>query len=133
MSPKPSPAASAPPACRPTDALTALTAGIITGLLGTGGGILLLSVLRRGHRAQDAFAATLACILPLSALSAFLYLQNGAVTAAQVLSRDTLPCLIGAIPGGVLGASLLDRLTLSAVRYLFAGLLLFSGWRMAFA
>ena len=40
--------------------------------------------------------------------------------------------LLGAIPGGLLGAYLLDRLKPSVLQLIFAALLLFSGWRMAF-
>lgn len=113
--------------------VTVFCAGIVNGLLGTGGGILLLLVLRRITEPQNAFASALACILPLSLLSAWLYWQNGTVTVSALLSPDTLPFLIGAIPGGMLGAILLDRLKLSVIQYLFAVLLLFSGWRMAFS
>jgi len=108
-------------------------AGIINGMLGTGGGILLLFVLRRIMTPQNAFASALACILPLSLLSAWLYWQNGTITASALLSPETLPFLVGAIPGGMLGAVLLDRLKLSVIQYLFTALLLFSGWRMAFS
>ncbi len=108
-------------------------AGIVNGLLGTGGGILLLFVLRRKAAAQDAFATALACILPLSVLSVWLYCQSGTVSVGDLLSADALPYLLGAIPGGVLGAWLLDRLKLSVVQYLFTALLLFSGFRMAFS
>lgn len=113
-------------------AITVFCAGIVNGLLGTGGGILLLRVLRRSTEPQNAFASALACILPMSLLSAWLYGMNGSITVSALLSRDILPFLIGAIPGGILGAVLLDRLKLSVIQSLFAMLLLFSGWRMAF-
>lgn len=108
-------------------------AGVVNGLLGTGGGILLLISLRRQTEAQDAFASALACILPLSVISVWLYCQNGTVSAGDLLSSDALPYLLGAIPGGILGAHLLDRLKLSVMQYLFAALLLLSGFRMAFS
>ncbi len=114
-------------------AVIAFCAGTVNGLLGTGGGIPLLFLLRRHCKAQDAFASALCCILPLSVLSAWLYLQNGSISAPALLSSDVLPYLLGAIPGGILGAVLLDRLKLSVVQYVFAALLLFSGWRMAFS
>jgi len=106
-------------------------AGTVNGLLGTGGGILLLAVLRRAvPDAKDAFAAALLCILPLSALSAVLYLRTG-ISDIQALSPSALLSLcLGAVPGGMLGAYLLDKLRLPVLELLFAGLLLFSGWRM---
>lgn len=114
-------------------AAAGLGAGIVNGLLGTGGGILLLWVLRRYERPQDAFASALVCILPLSLLSVLLYCRSGTVSLTDLVSADILPYLLGAIPGGILGAYLLDRLKLSVVQYLFAALLIFSGWRMAFS
>lgn len=106
-------------------------AGIVNGLLGTGGGILLLLVLRRYADTKDAFASALVCVLPLSVLSVFLHLQNGSLSP-DMLITDALPYLLGAIPGGLLGAYLLDRLKPSVLQLIFAALLLFSGWRMAF-
>ena len=114
-------------------AITAIGAGMVNGLLGTGGGILLLLVLRRRIDTQNAFASALACILPLSMLSAWLYARNGTLTADVFCSPQVLPYLLGAVPGGVLGAVLLNRLKLSVVQLLFTALLLFSGWRMVFS
>lgn len=121
------------PPSQTVSALSAFCAGVVNGLLGTGGGIFLLFVLRRTTEPQNAFAASLACILPLSVLSVVLYCQSGTITCADLLSPQTLPYLLGAIPGGMLGAVLLDRMRLSVIQYLFAALLLFSGFRMAFA
>lgn len=113
--------------------LTGLGAGVVNGLLGTGGGILLLLILKRSLAPRDAFAASLVCILPLSVLSLLLYLCHGTVTASALLTEDTVFCLLGALPGGLLGAYLLDRIKPSCAELLFAALLVFSGWRMAFA
>ncbi|MBR5871812.1 MAG: sulfite exporter TauE/SafE family protein [Clostridia bacterium] len=106
-------------------------AGMVNGLLGTGGGILLLPVLRRHANTRDAFASALFCILPLSVLSCFLYAKSGTLSAAVV--SDALQYLLGALPGGMLGAYLLNRLDPRILQLIFAALLLFSGWRMAFA
>lgn len=108
-------------------------AGVVNGLLGTGGGILLLLILRRRLAPRDAFASSIACILPLSVLSLLLYLRNGTVSVTDICSSDTLPYLLGAIPGGIGGAYLLDRMKPTAAEVLFAALLIFSGWRMAFS
>ena len=110
------------------------SAGVANGLLGTGGGILLLLILRRVCKDnKDAFAAALFCILPLSVLSAGVYVRNGILSAEMLFSQDVLPYLIGAIPGGLLGAYLLQRLKLPITELIFAVLLLFAGWRMAFS
>ena len=59
-------------------------AGIVNGLLGTGGGIILLLILRQfsGKDRKNAFAASLFCILPLSVLSLLLYIGSGDVMKA---------------------------------------------------
>ena len=134
MSAVSAPAKSKPSRCSVIlSSVTAFCAGVVNGLLGTGGGIPLLFLLRRHSAAQDAFASALCCILPLSILSTALYYHTGSIAVSELFSSDILPYLLGAIPGGILGAVLLDRLKLSLIQYVFAALLLFSGWRMAFS
>ena len=114
--------------------------GFVNGLLGTGGGILLLYALHLADKsrptneqstAKDAFASVLLCTLPLSILSLALYFYSRGLRSLDI--SESVPYLIGAIFGGALGAFLLDRLQTKTVRILFALLLLFAGWRMAFA
>lgn len=111
-------------------------AGIVNGLLGTGGGILLLLILRRVCKsggeggARDAFASSIVCILPLSVLSLGMLLSRGEVPAGTVFSWEQLPLGVGAVCGGALGAYLLPRLKVPVLELLFAGLLIFSGIRM---
>ena len=134
-------------------------AGVCNGLLGTGGGILLVGALqfsehlasrrsaaypaaipenaRRipdpdpGDRQKDVYVTALSCMLPLSLFSVLLYSRAGAYSSVPV--REALPYLIGAIPGGILGAYTLDRMKPRAVRLLFCALVLAGGARMAFS
>lgn len=123
--------------------LFAFAGGFLNGLIGTGGGILLLLLLRAfrpgrirylpedgaGREAgKDACAAVLLCVLPLSVLSAVLYAGNG--TFSSLSRREVLPYLLGAVPGGMIGARLLDRLKPAVIDALFAALVLFAGVRM---
>lgn len=121
-----------------------LLAGICNGLLGTGGGILIIGALRlyrRFHPVSDRAAAAvspkddyvtaLCCMLPLSLLSSLLYLRAGAFSGVP-FSR-ALPYFLGAVPGGVLGAYLLDRVKPKTAQLLFALLVVFGGARMAFS
>lgn len=119
--------------------LLGILGGFVNGLLGTGGGILLLYALQLAGKAnekksapsKDNFAAVLLCTLPLSLLSVLLYFHNHGLHALDVSA--CAPYLLGAVFGGALGAILLDKLKLQTVRILFALLLLFAGWRMAFS
>ena len=118
--------------------------GFTNGLLGTGGGIVLLWLLGQCERricgarflpmreedGKNAFASVLVCILPLSLFTAVLYRRNGVFDGFSFVQNA--PYLLGALPGGMLGAWLLDRLKLTAVSLIFAALLIFSGFRMAF-
>ncbi len=112
--------------------LLGLSAGLINGLLGTGGGILLVFALsarakRRGGAdflpgARDVYANALAVMLPVSLLSAGQYARAGAMDFSAFS-----PLLLPAVAGGVLGGWLLDRLKLPLIRRLFALLVLWSG------
>lgn len=102
-------------------------AGFLNGLLGAGGGILIVYGLR--HLLKDSpvdphaiFASAIAVMLPLSAISAILYLRNGHLEAASV-GLLALP----AIAGGAIGALLLRRLSPRALSRLFAAVVLVSG------
>lgn len=112
--------------------LLGMSAGLINGLLGTGGGILLVFVLsawsKRGGSesflpsARDIYANALSVMLPVSLLSAEQYARVGAIEFSAFS-----PLLLPAVAGGVLGGWLLDRLKLPLIRRLFALLVLWSG------
>ena len=110
-------------------------AGFINGLLGTGGGILLVYVMRayaRRHSTndvqlttssqRDVYATALATMLPISVFSAVHYARAGALDL-QAFS----PLLLPSVAGGLLGGWLLDRLKLDWLKRLFALLVLISG------
>ena len=101
--------------------------GFVNGLLGAGGGILFVFALSRlpGGDPKDAFASTIAVILPISAVSAFIYVSNGTPVP------ENLPVFIlPAIAGGLLGAFLLDKIKVSLLKKIFAALIVYSGVSM---
>jgi len=100
-------------------------AGLICGLLGAGGGLLLLPVLRRrGLPTAQCHATMLAVTVPLAVLSGAFYLLRGHVALSQLL-----PYLPGGAVGAVLGSLLLPRIRPRLLRVVFALFLLYSGLR----
>lgn len=108
-------------------------AGFINGLLGTGGGIFLVFMMRylaskRDRRAlrsedeRDVFAGALSVMLPISVFSSLHYARAGALDPEAFA-----PMILPSIAGGVLGGLLLDKLALPWLRRLFALLVLCSG------
>ena len=104
-----------------------LVAGFLNALLGAGGGIPLLLGLQAllGKRVADGrrfFTTTLAVMLPLSLLSVWQYQKKGALPTPPLFAL-----LVPAVLGGALGALLLPRLSVGALRKIFATVVLFSG------
>ena len=117
--------------------LTGLAAGLINGLLGTGGGILVVLVLGTWYRrqstgsaasrdaAKSVYVTSLLTMLPISLFSALQYARQGRLDLTAFA-----PFLLPAILGGLVGGVVLDRVRLPFLQKLFALLLLISGVRM---
>ena len=103
-------------------------AGFVNGLLGTGGGILLIFALNKmvGGNNKDIYALTLTVTLALSLASVFMYMNKSDIDLAESLKYG-----ISAIPGGLVGGYLLDRLDGVVVKKMFALLLIVAGANMA--
>lgn len=103
--------------------------GAVNGLLGSGGGMLAVPLLRKagGYSAQCAHATAIAVILPVSLLSGAVYLLGGMIPLSVLL-----PVSVGVCAGGFLGAKLLVRSSARAVTIAFATLMLAAGLRMLF-
>ena len=99
--------------------------GFINGLLGTGGGILAVSLLnRQSNSPQEAHATAVGLMLPLSTVS-FLF--------SLFQSSDILqywPLFLPAAAGSFTGAFLLKRISPRKLRLLFALLILYSAVRI---
>lgn len=112
-----------------------LAAGVVNGFLGTGGGvvvILWLGYLRAaaekkkespitGSSKQDCSLA-LASILPMSAASLFSYYKSGSLKP-----EASAKFLVPAALGGLLGAFLLKRISVTWLKRVFAVLMAVSG------
>ncbi|MFA5976269.1 MAG: sulfite exporter TauE/SafE family protein [Elusimicrobiota bacterium] len=106
-------------------------AGIASGLIGIGGGILIVPALTyffhfTQHRAQGTTLALM--IPPIGILAAWTYYKNGNVDL-----RAAVIICAGFIVGGWLGGKLAARLSELWLQRLFGGLLMLAGLRMLLA
>ena len=101
-------------------------AGIINGLLGAAGGLAVVPALRKaGASVQQSHATSVAVILPISVLSAVLYLKGGRFSFS-----DALPYLPGGVIGAAFGAWLLPKLPADLLRRIFGGFMLWAAIRL---
>jgi uncharacterized membrane protein YfcA len=101
--------------------------GIICGFFGGGGGMIVVPFLEKALKmpTKRAHATAIFVILPVTAVSAAVYLLSGAFPWAQAL-----PAAGGVLAGGVLGALLLTRLSNTGVQFLFAAVMVIAGMKM---
>ena len=102
-------------------------AGVVNGLLGAGGGILIIAALSKIMKIElrdkrDVFVNSLCVMLPISAVSCFIYLLRGNFSA-EGFGLFALP----AIAGGLLGGILISKIKWGALKRLFAALVMLSG------
>ena len=103
--------------------------GLLSGAFGVGGGILMVPLLITfaGMDQRRASATSLAAIVPTAIVGSFTYFVNGEVDLLAALFVAS-----GGIVGGWLGASLLKRLPLGWLRWMFIALLVAVAIRMLF-
>ena len=97
-------------------------AGVINGLLGTGGGIPLFFYLTKQGKGKGAYATASVAILLLSLQTLFLYREKD---VTPNLVSPFLPML--AVVGGALGAWLCGKIDRRILLLIFGILLLLSG------
>ena len=90
--------------------------GILSGLLGVGGGIVMvpLLVFWAGYAQRDAHAISLAAIIPISCASVLTF---GA--AGQVRPFDAVALAVGSIAGARVGAGALSRIEERPLKLVF--------------
>lgn len=108
-------------------ALMGIVIGFVNGLFGAGGGSLLVPALQKFKRYEthQAHGTTVAVILPLSIVSAVVY-----ITGVDVAWDAVLWVSLGGVAGGIIGAKLLNRLAGKWLHVLFGAFLAAGALRM---
>lgn len=100
--------------------------GLINALFGAGGGMVAVPFLRKSGLSQKQAQATAICIiLPLTILSALIYLSRGYFR----LSDSTVFIAFG-FPGALLGTVLLSKMKNSLLQKVFCFFMLWAGFRL---
>jgi len=107
-------------------AASGVAIGFLNGLFGMGGGMVAVPLLRYCSLQQrSANATSIAIILPLSVISACLYLKAG-----EIKISDSLVFLPSGLAGSFLGAYFLKKIDVGWLRRIFAVLMMIAALRL---
>ena len=100
--------------------------GIVNSLFGAGGGIIAVPVLQRsGLSKRESHANAVAVILPVSILSAVLYLAEG-----KVRISDASPYIVAGLIGSVIGTFILRKISPKLLKRIFGIFIIYAGVRL---
>lgn len=104
-----------------------IVTGFINGLFGSGGGTIAVPAFQKllGIEPHKSHATVIALILPLSIISAFVYLRKVDIEWAGVLWVS-----IGGIAGGYIGASILNKISTKWLHRIFGAFMIAAAVRM---
>lgn len=104
--------------------VAALSAGFCGGFIGAGGGLIMLLTLRGlyGKNDKTAYCAALCSVLPMTALSAAIYIYKNGFDGVPLAA-----IVPAAAAGGVCGAFLMKKLRARTLTVLFSALALIGG------
>ncbi len=104
-------------------------AGLINGLLGSGGGVIVVPALERIKHLDEhkSHATAIAVILPITVVSSIIYLLKG-----DPVWDATFKVGVGAIIGGFIGAKTLRKLSGPTLRKIFGIVMIVTAIRMFF-
>lgn len=107
--------------------LIGIITGFANGLFGSGGGTIVVPCMERILKIDEhkAHATAIAIILPLSILSAVIYLWN-----TEILWKTALFASGGGVVGGFLGAKLLNKVSGKWLHRIFGAFMIAAAVRM---
>ena len=107
-------------------ALSGFAIGLINGLLGAGGGMIAIPILKKqGFSQKEAHTNAIAIILPITLLSSILYLVKGYVTV-----KDAFIYMPTGLIGAVIGTYILHKISPTLLKKIFGFLMLYAGIRL---
>ncbi|MBR7132931.1 MAG: sulfite exporter TauE/SafE family protein [Clostridia bacterium] len=107
-------------------AAAGLAIGVVNGLLGAGGGMIAVPLLKKmGLEQREAHANAVAIILPISIVSAVLYLIKDYVKIS-----DAIPFIPTGLLGAFIGTLILKKIKPSWLKRIFAVFMLYAGIRL---
>lgn len=104
-----------------------ILSGIISALLGVGGGLIQVPLINGtlGYPLRAAIGTSGFLIGATAAISALIYLAEGAIIPDLVV-----PCVLGVMVGAKIGAVMGMRVPTRALRFIFAGVMIYTAIRM---
>jgi uncharacterized protein len=113
--------------------LIGLAAGVLSGLVGVGGGIILVPALvyflgYNQHQAQGTSLGVL--MFPVTVLAFIAYYRDSLITGSPIEIKVILIVAAGFVIGGLLGGALAVRIDQATLRKLFAIILFYTGIKM---
>lgn len=109
-----------------TICLFGIAIGFINGLLGAGGGMIAVPLLKKlGLTQKEAHSNAVAIILPISVFSAVMYLYKDYVNLS-----DSLVYLPTGILGAVAGTYFLKKISPLWLNKIFSGFMIYAGLRL---
>ena len=104
-----------------------ISAGIISGLFSTGGGMIVVPALIYLLNMEDkkARGTSIFCILPMVITSGFFYYKSNYIDW-----NISMLCAIGGMFGGYIGAKLLKKIPVQYLKIMFVIFLLYASYKM---
>ncbi len=107
-------------------ALGGIAIGFTNGLLGAGGGMLAVPILKKcGFSQKEAHTNAIAVILPITVLSSTMYLLKGYVTF-----KDAFIYMPTGLVGALIGTYILHKISPLLLKRVFGGLMIYAGIRL---
>lgn len=106
-----------------------IAAGLANGLFGSGGGTIAVPamVFLLEQDEHKAHSTALLIILPLTIVSAYVYLSN-----SYVDWNITWKAMVGGVVGGAIGAFLLNKCPSGVLRKIFGAFMIIAAFKMIF-